>query len=480
MKNSIKLSEYIKEEDKEYINIIESIPKLTNEEIKSFNINNIHNDANYRKRIIEANLYRVAKIALKINCEYIDYLDLVEEGNVGLIKAIDSFHYGDYNSFIKSINASICYSIKTAISEKGKIIKLPRYMNANFYKYKKCFDKYVLDNGDIPAIDEMVKIANVTYEQSSIYHNLCFEFLSLEDRNEGYFNHFELLEDFMEDKLMEEEKRRIIYDAINNSNLTDKEKSAIIYRYGLYTNKFEKNTLAKKLNVSNSRVGGLAKNAIKKLRLNKNIQLLLKSVDYVTIKDSANNNLEKRSKYAINIYDFFKEYTKEQVDAVISRLSDKDLEILHKRYDFNYYIIPASKKDINAYYSHLVPKMKKMLENIDSVIYKTDIMKKNIKMKVNGNETINEYEYKIDNKYSYLKNESIVRRILKLLEPEDVTIITLKFGLFNDRCFSIEAISDLFGIEKDLVVSTINNFLEMYNIYTKEIGKCDEVFQKIK
>ena len=263
--NFIKVNKYIKEEDIAYINAIDHISKLTSEEIKEFSINNIHNDKTYRKRIIESNLYRVISIALKYISECVEFLDLVEEGNIGLIKAIDNFNYGDYKVFVKCINKNIFYSIKVAIIEKSNLIKIPRYLTSDFYSYKNYFDKYVLDNGHVPMIDEMEKIVGVNYKQSSIYYNLCYGFLSLSETNEEYFNRFELLEDFIEDKLLEEEKRKIIYRAINESNLTDKEKSVIIYSYGMSNKVLERMMIAKKLEISNSRVGQLEKNAIKKL-----------------------------------------------------------------------------------------------------------------------------------------------------------------------------------------------------------------------
>lgn len=210
--------------------------------------------------------------------------------------------------------------------------------------------------------------------------------------------------------------------------------------------------------------------------MNHNIQKLLANTSYKVEKITTNNKL-KSNRYAKNIYDFFNNYTKEQIDALISRLDDKDLEIFYKRYDTNYHNIPISIKDSRRYYGYLVPKMKNMLNNIDSVIYKMDTKVRSVSLKNNDNN--DEYEYEVNNEYSYLKNDEMVYKILKLLEPEEVTIITLKFGLFNDRCFSVDSISSLLDVDKEFIFSVIENFLEMYSFYSKDkITK--ENYQKIK
>ena len=196
--------------------------------------------------------------------------------------------------------------------------------------------------------------------------------------------------------------------------------------------------------------------------MNHNIQKLLANTSYKVEKITTNNKL-KSNRYAKNIYDFFNNYTKEQIDALISRLDDKDLEIFYKRYDTNYHNIPISIKDSRRYYGYLVPKMKNMLNNIDSVIYKMDTKVRSVSLKNNDNndeyEYEYEYEYEVNNEYSYLKNDEMVYKILKLLEPEEVTILTLQFGLFNNRCFSVDAISNLLNIDKKIDYKCYRKFL---------------------
>ena len=511
MEKSNNLGFNMSKEELEYIRALDSIPRLTDEEINSFSITNIHNDTNYRKRIIESNLWRVVRCAKTFRGSGINFIELVQEGSTGLIKAIDRFKYGTYGDFIRSINANIFYAIKNAFTDKYGIIKLPCNMENDIYIYKKCFDKYISENGVVPSIDEMTKIANVTYEQSSSYYNFCFDVLSLNetvDDEEIIYNVVddnESVENIVEDKLLNAEKKRVLYDAINDKRLTEKERIVLIYRYGFYNNEiYTYRQIAQNFGSTFQNFAEKEKYALKKIRGFESIKYLLDSIDYLIDVDSNERKGNMKSP-AQTIYEFFKDYTKQEVDEVISKLTDEDLNRLHKRYDENYNIISfADDEDKYRFYRLLIPKMKKMLKRSDSVTspkiddnisdddISTHSSQENVDNRDSDNLNVSNYDYQEKNLFNVLLQSDMnaikLEKLFNLISPEETTIVSLKLGLFNKRCITTDAISKILNVDKFVVRNVTKKFLSLYKklimeYLDQEISKIindEEDYQKTK
>ena len=394
------LDNYTKEE-LEYINMVNRMPKLSNEELHILlEQGTLFNDK-FRKRVIEAHLYLVVPIAKNLVGNGLDFIDLVEEGAIGLIKSIDSFNNGDYKDFIKSINVNVYYSIMNAIRDKGKCVRIPSGSNKDFFSYKKSFDKYVSVFGEYPKEEEMIEITGFSEEQSNNYYKWCFDIISLNELNENEEKFGDTItdenisvEEIVTDKVFDEKKKMVINHVVNNYGFNDKQKYIIINNYGLFGKKRKQyNEIAEFLGISSTRVKQIERHALIKLRKNEQICQLLKDSSYVH--EKSKNEEGKKKRYAKNIYDFFHDYPAEDVDEVIKRLTEEELKILHKRYDENYNIIPMG-IDITKFYS-LSRKMKRMLVAIDIIKDKRDCNEvSNVVVNIDSNK----YEYDAQNCFS--------------------------------------------------------------------------------
>jgi len=140
---------------KVYLKEIGRVPLLTPEEEIELAIRISDNDGSAKKRLAEANLRLVVSIAKRYVGRGMQFLDLIQEGNLGLIKAVDKFDYTKGFKFSTYATWWIRQAITRAIADQARTIRIPVHMVETINKVKKTNSHLLHKNGRDPTAEEI-------------------------------------------------------------------------------------------------------------------------------------------------------------------------------------------------------------------------------------------------------------------------------------------------------------------------------------
>lgn len=257
---------------KSYLKEVRTIPLLTSKEEVDLSKQIKKGNEQARKKMIRSNLRLVINIAKRYMHLGIPFLDLIEEGNLGLMKAVDKFNYRKGFRFSTYAAWWIKQSIMRSIAEHSKMIRLPVYMNELISKWKKTQGELTQKLNRIPTNEEVAKKIKLPKEKiEEINFWLTTRTSSLEAPI-GEDNESQVLD------LVEDENAVSPDKAVQNflnkervqnllSIMTEREKKVLDMRFGLPDGKTH--TLAEVANdlqVSRERVRQIEEEALKKLK----------------------------------------------------------------------------------------------------------------------------------------------------------------------------------------------------------------------
>ncbi len=255
-----------------YLKEIRDIPLLTAEEEKSLSRSIKKGDEQARKKMIQSNLRLVINIAKRYMRLGTPFLDLIEEGNLGLMKAVDKFNPRKGFRFSTYAAWWIRQGITRSLSEQGKMIRVPVYMNDLITKWRKNKERLAQKLKRTPSDLEIAKklkipkdkIAHINFWMSTSTSSLDSP---IGEDSEGKVS--DLIEDetaVQPDSLIEH-----LLDKERVDNLleimSEREREILDMRFGLADKKpHTLAEIAKKLGVSRERIRQIEESALKKIR----------------------------------------------------------------------------------------------------------------------------------------------------------------------------------------------------------------------
>lgn len=254
-----------------YLDQINKIPLLTREQEDTFARKARDGDERAKNELIKGNLRFVVSVAKKFQTSGVSLLDLINEGNLGLIKAAEKFDPDRGFHFISYAVWWIRQSIILAISQKSSLIRLPLNRTADLQKIERVHKKLEHQLGREPLASEIAEELEMDNEEINHLRNITQDFISL-DTTLGDTDDTTIL-DMVVDHKADSPDFHILEESLLNSlnevldTLTDSEKEILSMRYGL--NEYEPMSLQQigdKFNLSKERIRQIEKKAIRRLR----------------------------------------------------------------------------------------------------------------------------------------------------------------------------------------------------------------------
>ncbi|MGN1358091.1 MAG: RNA polymerase sigma factor RpoD/SigA [Bacilli bacterium] len=426
MLNNIEIKETVEEEIYDYNNDdpsdsiemylkeIGKIPLLSKEQEIELSKRIASGDSQAKELFIESNLRLVVYLARKYQNRGMSLLDLIQEGNIGLMTAVDKYDISKGYKFSTYATYWIRQTIGRALADKSRNIRIPVRLYEQVKTYQKVLTNLESRLGRTPTINEIANEMELSIKEVTKLYKLQLDTKSMNDLVKD--NETTEFGDFISSQLESPEDLAItstlpyqVRKLFEDCNLLEREIEVLMLRYGFNNQKpLTLEAIGQKYHLSRERVRQIESRAFMKIRRSGHIKALAeytedpdKSLENIEIfrekyretgnlnksflkEDRRSENLNKvflkedrkageieekennKMRKLQTIYQYFKDYTKEQIDEMLKKLTDEERELITLRYGEdldNPVSTKLSEEQSMKFYSYLVPKMKRMLAN---------------------------------------------------------------------------------------------------------------------
>ena len=270
---------------KVYLKEIGRVPLLSSEEEIDLAIRIANGDVQAKQRLSEANLRLVVSIAKRYLGRGMQFLDLIQEGNLGLIKAVDKFDYTKGFKFSTYATWWIRQAITRAIADQARTIRIPDHMVETINKVKKVQSQLLHQNGHEPTPDEIADELDLPVDKVREIMRVAQEPVSLETPiGEEEDSH---LGDFIPDDgapaPADAASHTMLREQLSDvlSTLTPREEKVLRLRFGLEDGRSRTlEEVGKEFNVTRERIRQIEAKALRKLRHPSRSRKLKDYLDY--------------------------------------------------------------------------------------------------------------------------------------------------------------------------------------------------------
>jgi len=256
---------------KVYLKEIGRVPLLTPEEEIELAIRISDDDPKAKQRLAEANLRLVVSIAKRYVGRGMQFLDLIQEGNLGLIKAVDKFDYTKGFKFSTYATWWIRQAITRAIADQARTIRIPVHMVETINKVKKVQSQLLHKNGQEPSVEDLAAELDMPQDKVREILKVAQEPISLEspigEEEDSHLGDF--IPDYDAPVPEEAATHTLLKEQLNEvlATLTPREAKVLSLRFGIEDGRPRTlEEVGKEFNVTRERIRQIEAKALRKLR----------------------------------------------------------------------------------------------------------------------------------------------------------------------------------------------------------------------